>query len=534
MRAAIYARVSTGKQAQQDLSIPDQIAQCEAWCASKEWKVVKSFIDAGVSAMTDNRPQFQAMLTEAKSKAFDVILVHSQSRFARNTLDLLHHISKLEKAGVEFISITQDIGSGDQAKVMRTIVGAMDEYQSEETAKHVRRSMIENAKQGFWNGSMPPFGYEAYEAEKRGNRAKKKLRINTSEAEIVRLIFQLYNQGDGRTGPLGLKRIASYLSEKEICNRALKPFRIQMLQKILRNTAYIGKHYFNRRDSRKGTPRPENEWIAFPTDRIITDHTFFAAQEKLDRQHPMKTAPRSVSSNVLLTGLAHCAECGSPLRIQTGKNNQYRYYKCSKKADSGKHICKGCSYPEKKLNEAILTAILEKTLKAERVEKILSKLIERASSQQTVFIDRIHALRGEHTKLKAQIRRLYDTVSSGQIDLDATLTAHIKESQQRIELLVTQIASLEHSRQNAITTVSKRDLLKFSGAVRIRLLDGSNPGFARAYLRSLISKIEVANDQITITGSKIALASQACAFAGSGELVPTFAQEWRTRKDSNL
>ncbi len=50
MRAAIYVRVSTGQQAKQDLSIPDQIAQCETYCAKREWDVVTTFTDAGASA----------------------------------------------------------------------------------------------------------------------------------------------------------------------------------------------------------------------------------------------------------------------------------------------------------------------------------------------------------------------------------------------------------------------------------------------------------------------------------------------------
>ena len=76
------------------------------------------------------------MIAEAcsPSKPIDVVIVHSQSRFARNTLDLLHYTKKLEKAGVQFVSITQDIDSGDQADVLRTILGAMDEYQSKPTS----------------------------------------------------------------------------------------------------------------------------------------------------------------------------------------------------------------------------------------------------------------------------------------------------------------------------------------------------------------------------------------------------------------
>lgn len=113
----------------------------------KDWQVAKNYVDVGASATDDNRADFQAMIAEACSPAnpFDVVIVHSQSRFARNTLDLLHYTNKLEKAGVQFVSITQDLGQGEQAGVLRTILGAMDEYQSKETSKHTRRSMREKA-----------------------------------------------------------------------------------------------------------------------------------------------------------------------------------------------------------------------------------------------------------------------------------------------------------------------------------------------------------------------------------------------------
>ena len=42
--------------------------------------------------------------------------------------------------------------------------------QSMENTKHVLRSTKENARQGFWNGSKPPFGYRTVEVEERGVR----------------------------------------------------------------------------------------------------------------------------------------------------------------------------------------------------------------------------------------------------------------------------------------------------------------------------------------------------------------------------
>jgi hypothetical protein len=61
--------------------------------------------------------------------------------------------------------------------MMRKVIALFDEYQSKENAKHVIRTMKENARQGFWNGATAPLGYKLVEAERRGTKVKKKLDI---------------------------------------------------------------------------------------------------------------------------------------------------------------------------------------------------------------------------------------------------------------------------------------------------------------------------------------------------------------------
>ena len=67
-----------------------------------------------------------------------------------------------------------------------------------------------NARQGFWNGAKPPFGYKTVEVERRGSRVKKRLEIDEVEAEQVRFIFNLVQAG--MTGQVGLKQIANWLA----------------------------------------------------------------------------------------------------------------------------------------------------------------------------------------------------------------------------------------------------------------------------------------------------------------------------------
>ena len=78
------------RQAKNDISIPDQLAQAVRYCRSKGWHIAREFIDTGASARDDKRPEFQRLIDAAcvDPSPFDVVLVHSQSRFFRRRLDM--------------------------------------------------------------------------------------------------------------------------------------------------------------------------------------------------------------------------------------------------------------------------------------------------------------------------------------------------------------------------------------------------------------------------------------------------------------
>src|SRR5258708_36304774 len=112
VRAALSLRVSTGRQADNDLSIPDQRRQAKAYCASRGWEIIADYVEPGASATDDRRPEFQRMIDAATTKppAFDVILVHSFSRFFRDQVQLEFYVRRLAQAGVRLVSITQELG----------------------------------------------------------------------------------------------------------------------------------------------------------------------------------------------------------------------------------------------------------------------------------------------------------------------------------------------------------------------------------------------------------------------------------------
>jgi DNA invertase Pin-like site-specific DNA recombinase len=196
-RAAVYLRVSTGRQAEQDLSIPDQKAQTRAWAAQRGWTVVAEYVEPGASATDDKRPEFQKMIERAcdGENAFDVIVVHSFSRFFRDAFGLEFYVRKLAKHGVRLVSITQELGDDPAQVMMRQVIALFDEYQSKENAKHVLRAMKENARQGFWNGSCPPLGYRTVEGGAARRTRQEEARRRTGRGGAGATHFQAVHRG---------------------------------------------------------------------------------------------------------------------------------------------------------------------------------------------------------------------------------------------------------------------------------------------------------------------------------------------------
>jgi site-specific DNA recombinase len=112
VRAALYLRVSTPRQAEHAVSIPDQRKQGEEYCAARGYQLVETFMEPGNSATNDRRPEFQRMIEAAtvKPAPFDVVVVHSFSRFFRDEFEMEFYYRKLAKNGVKLISITQELG----------------------------------------------------------------------------------------------------------------------------------------------------------------------------------------------------------------------------------------------------------------------------------------------------------------------------------------------------------------------------------------------------------------------------------------
>lgn len=427
-KAALYLRVSTGRQAENDLSIPDQRRQGENYCAAKGWEVVAEFVEPGASATDDRRPEFQKMMDAglARPAAFDFIVVHSFSRFFRDQFQLEFYVRKLAKNQVRLVSITQDLGDDPMSNMIRQIMALFDEYQSKENAKHTLRAMKENARQGYWNGAVPPIGYRIVAAEQRGAKTKKKLEIDPIHAETVRLMFRLALVGDGESGPMGVKSITTHLNERGIRTRDGGRWGIAAVHQVLTRETYVGRHRFNTRDHKTRTPKPEAEHAVMTVPPIITEEEFEAVRSALKARNPRWMAPRAVSGPTLLTGICFCAACGGAMTLRTGKG--YRYYTCSTKARQGESGCRGLTVPMDKLDRAVVDHLEWRLLDPSRLAAMMDQLLERREEWNERRRGHIAELRKRAAGAEAKLKRLYEAIENGVADVsDPSLKDRIAE-----------------------------------------------------------------------------------------------------------
>jgi len=530
--AVVYLRVSTGRQAVGDVSIPSQRELTRRFCVAQGWEVVDEYIEPGASATDDRRPVFQRMLEDARSgeRRFDVICVHAFSRFFRNGAEMELTIRRLNKQGVEVVSVTQPTGDDPSQQMMRQIIGIFDEYTSKENGKNVSRAMRESAKQGFWNGATPPLGYRIVEAERRGSKVKKRLAVDPVDAETVRLIFKLYLEGAGTSGPFGVKGVAVWLNSQGYRTRSGATFGVGPVHNILTNRAYAtGKWPYGRRNSRTGGLHNTSNIIEIDIPWIIPMDVFEKVQARLTSNNPKVTPARVVNSPTLLTGLAVCATCGAGM-TRTGtrrRHRSYSYYSCAGCQQKGKSVCSGRHISMAKLDSLVVENIKDKLLQPERLSHILEALMERKAARNEGVAARQRILEAELSQVGEKLARLYGAIEEGVVKLDSDLTERIAVLKERRNVIESSLGRIRVQAVNAAQLTPER--IADFGALMRRRLDEGDVHARKAYLRSVISRIEVDDDKVRIIGEKAALADVIAGRSRAAGDVRGFVRKWRTR-----
>ena len=120
MKAVIYARYSCDNQREE--SIEGQLRECKAFAEKKDMTVIGTYIDRAMSAKTDNRPEFQRMITESSKGLFETVIVWKLDRFARSRYDSARYKMLLRRNGVKVVSATEVISEGAEGIILESVV----------------------------------------------------------------------------------------------------------------------------------------------------------------------------------------------------------------------------------------------------------------------------------------------------------------------------------------------------------------------------------------------------------------------------
>jgi site-specific DNA recombinase len=539
MSVILYVRVSTARQFKSDLSIPDQLNQLRAWCRQQGLTIAKEYVEAGLSATDDRRPVFQQMMDDATRKPapYEAIIVHSRSRFFRELYGMLHYERQLKKAGVALVSITQPAGDDDHGQLVKNMISMMDGYSSAENAKHTSRTMKENARRGFFNGSRAPFGYQVVATDVPGHKGKlrKRLAVDELEAQTVRTIFRLYVEGqDGQ--PMGMKAIAGQLNGAGTLMRG-RPWRVQKLHDLLSDPTYRGEYRYNMKDSRTGTVRPECEWIRYAVEPIVDEATFEAARRLREARDPKAEGTaqaRTLTLPTLLTGLLRCEHCGKAMTLATGKSGRYRYYKCCTRLSVGAAACATPNLPMERLDRLILERLVERVLAPARVTELLKQWLREQAQNQGALEAKVAQLTKTLRASDDGLANLYQAIEKGVVALDTTLQARVNTLRDQREGILAELALAKREKPSA-RQVSPKQVAYACERLRTLLLDPKR-GYGKQLLRLLVTEIRVGIGTVEMTGPTAALSAAVSEMkmGTSLEEVPSFVSTWRPQHESNV
>ena len=120
MNTVIYARYSAGPR-QTDQSIEGQLRVCTDFCKQRGLTVIDTYCDRHISGRTDERPEFQRLIADAKRKKFEAVVVYKTDRFARNKYDSAVYKRELKRNGIQIFYAAEAIPDGPRALSLRAL-----------------------------------------------------------------------------------------------------------------------------------------------------------------------------------------------------------------------------------------------------------------------------------------------------------------------------------------------------------------------------------------------------------------------------
>jgi site-specific DNA recombinase len=330
VRCAVYTRKSSEEGLEQEFnSLDAQRAAGEAYIASQShegWLLVPDrYDDGGISGATLERPALKRLLADVEAGRIDCVLVYKVDRLSRSLTDFAKLVDVFERHGVSFVSVTQHFcTSTSMGRLTLNILLSFAQFEREVIGERIRDKFAASRRKGIFMGGHPPLGYDVRD---------RKLVVNRTEAELVRLIFRRFlDLGSAlllirELNSLG-HRTKSWMTQAGT-SREGRPFDKGTLYKILRNRTYLGEAVH------KGKSYPgEHEPIV---DRATWErvHEVLASNAKRRGNEARARTPAP------LRGLMRCTHCSSAMTpTHTRRRGRlYRYYVCLGASRRGHDTC---------------------------------------------------------------------------------------------------------------------------------------------------------------------------------------------------
>lgn len=497
--AVIYCRVSTVRQADDELPIQSQRQRCEDKARALGATVLRVYADEGLSGQSDSRPAFQQAILYCETHAPTYFVTWSTSRFARNRLDAQLYKRRLGKAGVVLVYAGMEIDRDSQGGwLTEGVLELFDEFASKQIAADTRRSMIKAAQGGYWCGGVPPYGYRSVPAPDDSKR--RRLAILPTEEAIARRIFALRAQGHGA------RDIAMTLNNEGNLNRRHRWNKTSVLA-LLRNPAMLGHVVFGRVvrvDGERCRAKPE-DWIVVPAHPPIIDQSSWAlVQQMLDRDaanaltDPSR-AHGSPHSTYLFTGLLRCGRCGASLQIETakGRSRRYAYYNCRAAQRGGDCVTR--RLPARALDAWLFDVICADVLTPANLRDVAGELRALAGRWHRDRTERRRSADAQRQELARRNGKLYEVLEEMGRDTPnlGDLTLRLRENNARIRELEAQIERID-AEEPPRCDVRETELSALAECLVGLLRQEYNAAKTRALFSDFVARIQIESASVTI------------------------------------
>ena len=373
LRVTFYARVSTD-QDEQINSLENQVQYYTELIQSKpNWKFVPGYVDEGISGgSTKKRDNFNRMIRDAKAGMFDFIITKEISRFSRSTLDSIKYTQELLDYNVGVFFQNDNINTLDTDSEFRLVIMAgVAQDEIRKLSERLKFGFRQAIKNGHVLGNDKLYGYDKKDCV---------LTVNEEEAEIIRIIFDLY--GNQR---LGTRTISKRLMELGYTSREGNAFNTLTIRHILENPKYKGWYCGNKSQSvdyrtKRNILLDESEWVTYPDPSIpaiVSEELWNRANILYKRRREeMKSHSSGVSfhNRYPYSAKIYCEEHGTTFHrqvIQT-KKGQQEVWQCKVYRSYGRAACSAPKIRSCDL-DLILSDIFKELVRDK--EKIIDSLV---------------------------------------------------------------------------------------------------------------------------------------------------------------